>query len=448
MDMNTPPLEQTTTVSSATKSPKSYKIIIKAILVFIIMLVLMIPILLIDNLVYERMDRQRSVINEISNKWGSEQVVGGPLIQVPYLQYFQDGKVTKSVIKYFFITPQQLDIQSDLDIEKKKRSIYEALLYQSNVSIKGHFDTKVTQTLKLNPEYIQWDKATLLLQLSDVRAVAKQPILSFNKVQKELTPITTDNKQIKNGYVASNIELGADGQFVFDIQLTIKGSEQLSFLPTAENSEISLRSTWSSPSFNGNMLPTWKTNADGFEANWNIVSANRTFPSAFFQEADINWKENVVGMKIMDTASHYTKTDRVIKYAFLIIALTFAVFFLVETMQKLNLHPIHYILVGLSLVVFYTLLLSFSEFIGFNMAYLIATIAIASLIGMYIKGVTRKNKTALIFTAIVSILYTYVYYLIQLEDMALIFGSVALFAVIALTMYFTKHINWYTIGKE
>jgi len=214
-------------------------------------------------------------------------------------------------------------------------------------------------------------------------------------------------------------------------------------MPLSANSKFSLSSTWASPSFDGYNLPNERVVTDkGFKASWNFNRANLPFGTVL-QQGSFNKANLAFGVSMLQPADQYSKTMRSAKYAILIIGLSFALFFLVEILQSKPFHPVQYVLVGLALVIFYTLLLSISEYILFDNAYLIAASATVSLIALYARSHFNSWSTAGIFASVLAALYGFIFVLIRLEDTALVVGSIGLFIVLALVMYASRKINWY-----
>ena len=223
----------------------------------------------------------------------------------------------------------------------------------------------------------------------------------------------------------------------------INGSEQLHFVPLAGNSTFSLTSTWPDPKFDGSNLPTSRNvGSQGFTAKWNFNKANLPFGTAI-KDFDFKKEPFAFGVTMIQPADQYAKTMRSVKYAILFIGLTFALFFIIEIMQQKPVHPVQYVLIGIALVIFFTLLLSISEFILFDYAYLIAAAATISLISLYAKGHFNSLKTAGVFASLLACLYGFIFVLIRLEDTALLVGSIGLFIVLAVVMYASRKINWY-----
>ena len=228
--------------------------------------------------------------------------------------------------------------------------------------------------------------------------------------------------------------------------MQVRGSKQLHFIPLSTNSSFEITSPWQNPSFDGSVIPVDKTTGnlhDGFDARWSFNSANLPFTNVLQGSAIKSYNELAFGVSLVQPADQYAKTMRSVKYAILIIGLTFALFFIIELLQRQPVHPVQYVLIGLALVIFYSLLVSISEFILFGYAYLIAASATVLLITLYTRSHFKNWRTAGIFFGTIAGLYVFIYVLISLEDTALLVGSIALFVVLAIVMYASRKINWY-----
>jgi len=237
-----------------------------------------------------------------------------------------------------------------------------------------------------------------------------------------------------------------NGSIPFGMRAIIKGSEELRFIPLSGNSNYEIKSSWPSPSFDGSVLPDERKVSDsGFTAQWKFNKANLPFGTILKDinttDLDINF-----GITLLQPADQYAKTERCVKYAILFIGLTFGLFFIVEITQKKPVHPLQYILIGLALVIFYTLLLSFSEFIHFDIAYLISSLAVITMITLYAKQLFGNWRSAMLAGGIITLQYSFIFVLIRLEDTALLVGSIGLFIVLGLVMYASRKIDWY--GKS
>ncbi|MFT5216991.1 MAG: inner membrane protein [Glaciecola sp.] len=229
----------------------------------------------------------------------------------------------------------------------------------------------------------------------------------------------------------------------FDIQLNIKGSEQMQLIPIGKETNVEVSSNWKNANFFGEFLPfnDDKINDNGFNAKWKILDINRAFSQNNFEYLP-DFREFAFGVNFMIPIDQYQQSERSVKYGFLVIALTFLIFFLIQTLSKIQIHPFQYLMIGLALTMFYTLLISISEHSTFKSAYLIAGIAVVILITLYSKSILKSPRfIAFIFTSL-SALYGFIYVIIQLENYALLVGSIGLFLILATVMYVSKKIDW------
>jgi inner membrane protein len=241
----------------------------------------------------------------------------------------------------------------------------------------------------------------------------------------------------------------ADDQnpIAFSLDIKLKGSELLYFTPVGRTTEVNMTSSWKDPAFDGQYLPdTSDISGKGFSAWWKVMQVSRNYPQCW-ADGTYDLASSSFGVRLIQPTDNYAKSERSVKYAILFIALTFTVFFFLEILQRKQVHPLQYILVGFALCIFYTLLLSISEYTGFNAAYIIAGSATVALIGLYVWSIFKKGRIALGFTLALGGLYAYIFILIQLQDYALLFGSIGLFIIIAILMFYSRKIDWYNSGK-
>jgi inner membrane protein len=433
-----------TFAESNRRPPSSNKILIKGLITGFLILIMMIPTLFIGNLVSEREQRQKQVATEVSSKWASGQTLTGPYLFIPYKSYHtdKDGKTVEDN-EHLWLLPDNLHVVGNIQHEIRPRSIYKVLLYRAGLKNNGNFVIRLPKDI--DTKNVQWEESKICFGISDFRGIEERLAINFNGAEYELSPGLPENDINEKGLFAPVSLTAADtGKNIsFDLNLKIKGSGQLHFVPLSGNSDFSLQSGWNSPSFDGNNLPSERTVTDnGFTAKWKFNKANLPFGTVI---KDFKYDQSSIsfGVTLLELADQYAKTNRCVKYAILFIGLTFSLFFIVELMQKKPVHPVQYILIGLALVIFYTLLLSISEFMLFDYAYGIAALATILLISFYARGHFRNWKSAGIFGGVLSVLYAFIFILIQLEDTALLVGSIGLFIVLALVMYASRNINWY-----
>jgi inner membrane protein len=231
----------------------------------------------------------------------------------------------------------------------------------------------------------------------------------------------------------------------FNFSLNLKGSERIQFIPVGKTTNLDLTSSWAHPSFTGEFLPDQRgVSPDGFQAHWTVFHLNRNIAQTWIDNnsAMEDW---AFGVQLFLPADEYQQATRSAKYAILFIVLTFALFFLMEVSGKQRVHPIQYLLVGLALCIFYILLISISEHIGFTWSYLVSALAVIGMVGLYSKSVLPGKKQGLAVGGNVAVLYGYLYFILQLQDYALLIGSLGLFAILSLIMYFTRNFDWYAI---
>jgi len=423
-------------------SPQT-KILIKAGITAVLILLMLIPMSYIQDLVKEREERQKEIIAEVSSKWATQQTISAPYLVIPYTYTADTGSKQKTFIKNIFVLAENLDVNGTVDAETRQRSIYNVLLYKSAIHATGNF--KFNLPKDIIAENLKLADARLCVGISDFKGIEEKIAVQFNNTSFILSPGLPDNAIDSNG-LSTPVQLTAAdlaSSIPFSTAIKIKGSEQLHFIPLAANSTFQITSAWANPSFDGNTLPSLRTvSAKGFKAQWTFNEANLPF-NTITESESINAKNLAFGVSMVQPADQYAKTMRSVKYAILFIGLTFAFFFIIELLQHKPVHPVQYVLVGIALVIFYSLLLSISEFIVFDFAYLIAAIATISLIALYAKGHFQSWKVSGIFASLLTALYGFIFILIRLEDTALLVGSIGLFIVLAITMYASRKINWY-----
>jgi inner membrane protein len=419
---------------------------LKIVSVGILILLLLIPAAMIQNLIRERQSRRDSVVKEISQKWGYSQIITGPFITIPFKTFFKDsdGK-TQFNLNYLHILPETLDITGEIKPEVRYRSLFEAVLYNIKLKFSGNFKLPLASQLNIDSNNILWDKAYLSLGITDLRGIRDKIVISFNKSAYDANPglKTTDLAAAGVSTLIKPLLPSEANSFSFDLNLN--GSEQVSFIPVGESNTVKINSSWPSPSFNGAFLPaTREVKKDGFSASWKILHLNRNYPQ-FWEGAQYKVTQSAFGVKLILMADIYQKSMRLAKYSIMFLLFTFATFFFSEIINKQRIHPIQYILIGMAILIFYTLVLSLSEHMHFNYAYIISAASVTLIISGYAKAIISNSRFALTIFGILTILYCYLFIILQLEDYALIIGSIGLLIILTIVMYITRKINWYEI---
>lgn len=426
------------------------KIVLKSFWIGFLVLILLIPTFLISNLISERQDREHDAVAEIGSRWAGAQTVTGPVIGVPYIESVPDNSGgSESQKRWAYFLPGKLDMQARIVPEERYRGIYKVIVYTTELRVKCHYDSLNLQELDLPAGKMLWSEAAVFFNLTDFRGLKEEVSLRLDShaggANLELVPAKFTTDQFKNALSAplpSWIAAAAGGPLDFSSTVQLKGTVAMSFIPTGRETKVEASSSWRDPSFTGSNLPDVRTIHDsGFVADWRVLALNRNFPQ--------QWKGNTFdlssssfGVGLIVPVDTYQQTTRCVKYAILIILLTFTAFFLIEWVYQRPIHSLQYLLVGFALCLFYTLLLSFSEYIGFNNAYATAAVATIGLITWYVGLMLRSGKMSAFICCLLIVQYGFVFTLIQLQDYALLLGSVGLFLTLAVVMYFSRKIKW------
>jgi len=420
------------------------KLFIKAVIIFVMALFLCIPTFFIMELIKERKGRQAEAVAEISSKWATRQTVSGPLLMVPYNFSSKDDKGVAIVEKrQLYFMPDKSEVLAKILPEKRYRGIYQVIVYRSEITINGKFNSLKWQELKIPAENILWNEAAILFNVKDnIRGINEDLYIKWGDSNIVFNPQPAGLSGMRDGFVAP-VNLSPDEtikEHNYSLKFLLNGSEQLLLAATARENKLEMQSTWSNPSFTGIKLPDQRTiNDRGFVASWKFM--NRTVPlvwnNNFYDLSQIEF-----GTDLIIPVDSYNKTERSVKYAVLCIILTFAAFFLIETIYKRNLHLIQYGLAGLALVLFYTLLLSISEYTGFNLAYLIAGVATIGLVTWFVGSIMKSSKLAVFISFVLTVVYGYIFTIIQLQDYSLLMGSIGLFIALGIIMYFSRKLQW------
>jgi inner membrane protein len=425
-------------------------------IIIVITLILLIPTALVQELIHERENVQEQAIEEVSSKWGNGQTITGPFVSVPYDKFIKRTLTdsTSEIVtlkKWAHFLPEQLNIEGKVAPEKRYRGIFEVVVYESVLSLNGSFNQFDFDQLEVESKNVHFDQATFNVGVSDLRGIETQVSLNWNNKASLFNPSTSTNDLVKSG-INANIKIDKDDSlnYEFNVELDLKGSQHLYFVPVGKITDINIASDWSTPSFTGEYLPDTRTiNNSGFTANWNILHLNRNYPQSW-TGSQHNVSYSSFGTDLLLPVDGYKKSHRVARYSILFIVLTFLVFFFVEIMNKVFIHPIQYLLVGIALVVFYSLLLSFSEHILFNFSYILAAVLTLFLVTGYTMAILKSKTLSLLILGILTILYTFIFIIIQMEDYALLIGSIGIFIILGIVMFFSRKIDWYDIkiGKE
>ncbi len=423
---------------------QEHSITFKGILIAILALILLIPTSMVESIIYDRENRRQTAISEISEKWGAPQTIVGPVLSVPYLSESKDeqGK-TISTQSFIHFLPDSLQVNGKIMPEKRTRGIYEVIVYQSDMQLSGQFSAIKSRAADIvATKTLQWNNAVLTIGIPDLRGIEEAMELQWNNEKKLF-----DTGVLMTDFTTSGVHVPVtlkDNETIhFATRIQLKGSDKLFFTPVGKVTTLKLASSWANPSFDGSFLPdTRNVTAEGFTADWKVLHLNRNFPQTWLnQSGDI--AASGFGVNLLLPIDSYQKATRATKYAILFIALTFIAFFFNEMRGTGRVHPFQYVLIGLALVIFYTLLISMSEYLGFNSAYWIAAAMTVGLVTLYARSLFSSSVMSNLIGGTLVLLYVFLFTLIQLQDYALLIGSLGLFAILAGLMYLSKKIEWY-----
>ncbi|MDR1451026.1 MAG: cell envelope integrity protein CreD [Helicobacteraceae bacterium] len=429
----------------AIKFQKPARFTLKALGVGALILIMWIPLLFVMDMISDRSSYKNEALTKITDAWGGRVFVAPPVLYAPYkvieIETYSDGrKVAKEGTHYAAYYPTEAIAQIKAATQIRSIGIFKIPVFTADITIEGSFD-KISL-----PKNAEASGAFVEIGVNGLNGTNRFHAfeLLFNGEQR--APKVRDTIADEDfecaynsgcfGSIFASTPIVGDSPHRFKMTATIKGSQSIRVVPAANNNKIRITSDWKDPSFSGNYLPDEKTiDEEGFDATWNIANIVASGPRGpqFITE-------------FLIPVDNYRNAERGVKYGLLFIALTFAAFFAFEVASKRPVHPVQYLLVGVGMVIFYSLLLSFSEFIDFSVSYLIAAAATIALIVSYIKfGIFRDMSVKRVGYAALSFafLYGFLYILLQLKDMALLYGSIGLFAALAIMMYITRNIGWY-----
>ncbi len=444
-------------------------IMLKLTTIAILMLLLLIPTSMIRSIINERQYLNDQAVEEVSSKWAEQQEVAGPVLTIPVV--YEYGNTDKGnpiqETKNWHILPESLDISGVIDPEQLRRGIYEIVVYESQLDFEGTFKVPVIDSTNLKE--IRFDKAFLTIGISDLRGIKNQVKVEWLDNDLSVQPGSKIPQIIYSGITVALPDLQAlpTDPVQFRFSMNLQGSKDLAFVPVGSSTKVNLKSAWDAPSFNGNFLPdNREVSEEGFSADWSVLQLNRNYPQSWFGSLKLKNKaisansppvdyqsssifgDSAFGVELLLPLDDYQKSMRSAKYAVMTISLTFLIFFLVEILNKKKIHPFQYILVGLSLCLFYTLLVSISEHSNFNFAYGISTVGIVSMISLYTLSIFKMKRLTYLLSVTLIGIYGFLFVTLQLSDYALLMGSIGLFLILGLTMYFTRNINWYRLNIE
>lgn len=423
----------------------SQSLTVKAFMIAFLSLLLLIPNALIIDLIQERQNRSIETIDKINDKWSQSQTICGPILTIPFTKtYLNEKKETVQSEHELHLTPENLTIHTQLFPEERHYGIYKTILYKSEIRMSGQLPDLNHLKNEDKNSVIHYDEAFLSLGISDLRGLTNEINFQINGKSYPVETGGSDRISGKKLVIALPhlLTLDPESIYTFECKLNLNGSSHIDFIPIGNTSKVEVEGAWKDPGFTGSFTPDYTLTENGFKASWSVLSFNRSIPASWIDTTS-DFEDTSFGVNLVETVDHYQQNMRSSKYSLMFIALTFVVFFFVEVLTKKRIHPIQYLLVGLALILFYSLLLSISEQVNFALAYLISSIATIALITGYTSGIFKNKTQTGILALILSVLYLFLYVVLQLEDVALLIGSIGLFIILGIIMYFSQKIKWY-----
>ncbi|MCF6130278.1 cell envelope integrity protein CreD [Flavobacterium sp. AS60] len=429
----------------------------KMIMVGFLTLVLLIPLFFVQDLIRERSQRKMEMVDEVTNLWGKDVLFYGPVLRIPYTSYEaynvtnpKTGVTTierKLVNNYAYFFPNELKNTSNIKKnESLKRGIFNHVVFTADMNFSGNFTSPNFTKLGVAEENIQWNKASIIVKTTNLKSIKSELKIKLNNDAYSFEPQNND-KSDYSVLATNNFDYKAlvnKDKINFNFGITYNGSNSVKFIPVGKITTVSVDSDWKSPSFEGSFAAsdTTKTiNNNGFHADWKILDINRTFTQQYANVLP-DLDDYLFGVKLIQTVDEYQQNERASKYGFLVIGLTFLIFFLIQSVSKINIHIFQYSMIGLALIMFYTLLISITEHSTFSFAYTVAGTSVVAMITMYSISILKNRKFPMFIGASLSVLYTFIYVIIQMEDYALLVGSIGLFLILGAVMYFSRKIDW------
>ncbi|HVS54383.1 MAG TPA: cell envelope integrity protein CreD [Opitutaceae bacterium] len=429
---------------------------LKLLLVGFLILVLLAPLGMVRSTLHERLERHDAAVADIAQSWGGAQRLLGPVLVVPFTfateseTVMADGRrvrTSRLVTAEAFFLPDQLTVNGDLEPSARSRGIYTTHVYGAKLRVTGRFAAPDFAFTNLASPEVQWSRARVGFALSDLRGTREALVLKWSGGDAALEP----GARI-DGFGAglhAPVKLAAGGGAVeFSLELTLNGSGGLTIVPLGRQTDVRLASAWPDPGFVGSFLPVRREiGPKGFNATWQVSHYGRDFPQAWATAGSVPAptasaiEAAAFGVNLVHMVTAYRTVERAIKYGVLFLALVFTTFFLFEALSEVRLSALNYLLVGAALCLFYLGLLSLSEFVGFTVAYGLAAGASVLLIGLYGRSVLRSARRALLVCGMLGGVYAYLYFVLRMEDFALLAGTGALFVLLAAVMYATRRLD-------
>jgi inner membrane protein len=431
---------------------------LKLLVIVLLTVAMAVPLFLVQMAVSDRQKTAEGAAADIAQGYGGPQTVAGPVLLIPYTQTHTetiDGKQV-SIVQHLtaVLLPDDLNYRVKADTETRSRGIFPVPVYRANVDMKARFSKTALAGAVPQGAEVWWKDVAVAVLVSDARGLADNVTLSANGQVLPFEPgaswgaVLPADGAPRVAAIEARLNLQSAADLNLDTHFLLRGSREFSLSPLGRRTVANIDSTWASPSFFGAFLPSEREVTNhGFRAAWTVPYLARGFGQVFGSrdEALQSVMSQAFGARFYQPVDHYQMVQRALKYAVLFLALSFLVFFVVETVAQRRIHVVQYAMVGAAQVLFYLLLLSFAEHMGFAGAYAIAAAATVILTALYAVSALASFWRGAVIGVILAGLYAMLYLILNSEDNALLMGSCVLFAALAGTMFFTRRIDWYRV---
>ncbi|MDR1192314.1 MAG: cell envelope integrity protein CreD [Verrucomicrobiales bacterium] len=439
-----------------------FAVLFKLAVIGVLLLLFLIPLTMEHSQLSERLGLRNKAVNDIAAGWGQSQRITGPVLKVPFRarvtvtrQEKIDGKNREVkeeslTVRHAYFLPRTLTVSGSIAPQILKRGIYEAVLWRADCEFSGDFDLSAWPELKIDAKDMLWNEAVLCVTVSDLRGARKTITLKFGGADSEFLPGSDLGSAggIHAPVKFSNAGTGvwpAGVRVPFEFKLALNGSGELAFAPVGRETKVRLASPWPDPKFSGQFLPTTReVTPGGFTAAWELSHYGRNYPQQWSGGESLQRiYDPTLNVSLLAPVDSYRSVERAVKYAVLFITLLFTAYFLFEVVARLRIHPFQYILVGAAICVFYLGILSLSELLAFGWAYLLSAAATWLMLTLYTLSVLKTGRRTLTVAALLAFILAFLYTVLQLQDYALLFGTLLLFAALAAVMFTTRKVDWY-----
>ncbi len=422
-------------------------------------LLLQVPLLQIGGVVAERIGGRAEAMHSVASAWGGHQILFGPRLVVPIVETVEESKAnglgqftvsSREITRFAVFLPATMNVTGNVESQTRHRGIFDIPVYTVQTEISGHFERPALGLLNSAKGRARWEDAYFAFKVSSPTSLQEVSALAWNGEELLFEP-APDGKEVSRNDLVVSIDLSkTQNKLDFDFDIKINGSSGLDIVPVGKATKVELRSNWPDPSFIGDWLPIKHAiDESGFSARWEIPYLSRSFPQQWLSSGGSEQPAlSSFGIRLLSLVDNYRMVERSIKYASLFLVLSFACIWLLDILYFSPVHPIQYFLIGLALAVFCLLLVALSEHLGFFWSYLISACCVLAMAFMYSSAALKSIHRATLLCCLLTALYCYLYTVLHLESLALLAGTTLVVVALATLMFFTRTIDWFSMGKN